>query len=1547
MLKKIKKINTDLTEYDETELDLSISEDIDFDNINNNNENDKDDDNTLTEVDDVDPDLVTKNTVVHVPISDNEQVKNILKQYDARYTNNPHFYTQLNKTLSVGIENVRDRPDIKVVSTPHLETLNEELFGEDQELINPFEIHEEDILAEEGEEGEGEEGEGEENQVEPAEEDMEIDEEEQDELDHYDSLIQARGIMEEEYHQKQENITQDIEKKEAAGQPIVDINAEQIKEALADFEDVLPKDAFNDPATTAEIMEEMQELYDPLADNADIVLPVDNPLARFDHLLNSPAHPLYGTALTRASEESRQYKEKVRRQAQEERAARESKRVYLTRKQTPVGIRFDPEYPPYYDLASERLLSYDPVLKRYTVDIEDSIKDHAREDQLFNDIFSKEEQELLAKHFTREEITSQLFSMPKDLLNDPLLFAKKFPALARDIDRSSEEFNERVSEHLSKLDTLEKDIKEIIATDGAMDVDQVDNLFNQESSAPLKIPTEQEFTEDKKSQFLEEQKEKEIKFFKRDMDEKFNQYLRALEDNENEYEEDILATAEAADYFTKFGKIQDPVPEELNFYGRDAYTKEQLRPYFFELSNRPTPQGKPSKPSNPTAHSLQGPLSSIPLGVEESLSPEENVDEAFNKKYEKYTQKQTFKLHKDAMYTFDPEMMKDYIQYKELAMPYQYTKLSEYMDNVELGIKNDPIDRVEQEREDIEDYFKLNSQQFAAKERKDEKRERLEKEYEGYGAAGSATGSSSSSRQQESKQQQEKQQESKQEGEEKEKEEKEEEDEEDEEENRQDDIAYDIDELDEDHQDVELFLDSDDEDDEEDDISIDESGDDRAGLTEYTDSTFNPTEYDSDYDTSADDYSEGESDVADYSGSENEDDDEYDEDEDDDSDEIEGDQSDYSNADKWNGLKKKSLIRGGDAEDTDDSDIDFDAIPHPDERDDQTLSQSQSEGFGDDTTESENLEQDMFWEIEDPKARLQAIKQFKRRDDISALTEDVTGPVASSSKSGSASTESSDLTEHVNMEGVEDLTEDDLTDNEVVYDTNAINANEHLSASSDVDYNDDDTDTEDLSEIPLSMREDLAPGDVLFLEDQAEITDSLFDDESGDDRTDFEDDAEFLDMDPKLLSNLKDSQEEKSMLIFNDKLYDKWGKEHKQKMASLTKEQIVEKLQAEYSKDLEEGQVGPNVKGLKYYQKIARNVLTPEEYQAYKQLKPSDFEENEDDLDDILDALDPNEITHYKEKPATATSSSSSSNTTTSSSSRSKSSRKSRKPSKYSEMEYDGEELPGSEELTDGALEYNTAAIGEDETIANYDEDDTLEDKYTLRPYEERELDNEGNEVEGVDFNFYNDKLNIKSARGLVQQENFYEEMELLDLMEGQYEQDFDYLRAEAEMYEKRNLKKLKLLEKRRKVAQEKKKAQMEHLKANPTVRLPYALPITQPAKEGVYKTVLAPPNSYVKLNPFTQPEDIKSKKVFDELINESYRALSSNPYYSVKQTKNSVEKIRKELSAANGNKKFRQHQLKHSKPVADPRLSKTQMLIHPDKLATFMPDYYAVEKEE
>ncbi|KAF2073060.1 hypothetical protein CYY_005615 [Polysphondylium violaceum] len=1523
---------TDLNaEEDYTETD-HIEE---FNNINNDQIADD-----LGDDADIDPDLLPKATVVHVPISESEQIKNILKQYDARYTNNPHFYTQLNKTLSADdTETARDVRNVNIVTTPYLETLNEELFGEDKELLNPFvkgteyeekdeaddndyqvqydNIEDADVELEEGDEDYAPE-EYDQNDMVDENDDMVLDAEDeelkQDKIEHINSLLQARTIMEDEYLQKQDAIYADIEKDESARQQIIDTNAQQLKEALADFEDLQPKNAFDDPAFAKQFLQDMGDLYDPLNPNAEITVPDFNPMAKFDHLLNSPTHPLYGTALTRASEESRQYKEKIRLQTQQDREARESRRVYLTKKQTPLSIKYNPEFPPYFDFATEKLLSYDPVLKRYTVDLQDSLRDHAQEEQLFNDIFSKEEQEVLSKHFTRQEITSQLFTIPKDLLNDPLLFEKKFPELANDVDRASEEFNEKISEHISQIDSLEKDIKEIIVSDGVFDVQQTDKLFKQPLDIDSKEIKESDVTDKVVEQFKQEKREKSLKSFNRDLDDRYNQYLSALEENQDDYEEDLIATAEAADFFVKYGKIQDPVPEELNFYGRDAYTKEQLRHYFFELSNRPTPKGKPAKPSNPTAHSLQGPLSRIPIDEESSQQEQEEVEQPIDKKYEKYTKKQTFKLHNDALYTFDPTMMKDYIQYKELAMPYQYTKIAEYMDNVELGIQNEKVNHVDQEREEIDEYFNINAEQIESKEEKREKRERLEKEYKN---AGAASGSSSSS----SNQQQQEKEQTNQQGEKEKGQEEEEGEEEGEEENRQDDIAYDIEDLDEEHQDIELFLDSESESDDSEDISIDESETDRKDVDYYnsdTDSTFAPTEYDSEYEGDVEEYEDDTDQESEYEGDADQDD----------SDQEQQDDQDYSSSDKWNGKLKKKLVRGGEI---DDSDADTFSNSEPANYNDAY------DAFGDESVLSEvketdefkikydedpKEENDMFWEIEDPKARLEAIKQFRRRDDMDQLTAGVSA--------GSDASESSDLTEHVNLEGVQD---EDLTvadGDATIYDTKVVNSDEELTLNSD-------TDTEDLSEIPESMKEELSPGDIKFLNDQAEMTDTLFDDESNDDRTDYEDDGEFLDLDPKFLDNVNQfDAEERTMVHYNTKLYDQWGKEHRQTMSSLTKEQIVEKLQAEYDRDLQDGVVGPNVHSIKYYQKVAKNVLSPEEYQAYKQLRPEDLENDDNDIEDILDALDPSDpsdLVHIKDKSESSVSSKNNKKSKSKSTTSSSDSSTSTKKTKHSEMEFD-------DEFTDNAPVYNTSAIHHHEVVAD-DERDLISN------YTDSEADNEGNEIKGVDFNFYNDQLNITSARGIVQQENFFEEMELLDIMEGQYEQDFDYLRAEAEMYEKRNMKKLKLLQKRRNIAKEKKKAQMEHLKANPIVRLPYSLPMTQPAKEGVFKTTLAPPNSYVKLNPFTQPEDIKNKKVYDNLINESYRALSSNPYYSVKQTKNSVEKIRKEISAANGNKKYRQHQLKHAKAVADPRLSKTSMLIHPDKLATFMPDYYAVEKEE
>ncbi|KAN0030809.1 hypothetical protein ACTA71_009454 [Dictyostelium dimigraforme] len=227
--------------------------------------------------------------------------------------------------------------------------------------------------------------------------------------------------------------------------------------------------------------------------------------------------------------------------------------------------------------------------------------------------------------------------------------------------------------------------------------------------------------------------------------------------------------------------------------------------------------------------------------------------------------------------------------------------------------------------------------------------------------------------------------------------------------------------------------------------------------------------------------------------------------------------------------------------------------------------------------------------------------------------------------------------------------------------------------------------------------------------------------------------------------------------------------------------------------------------------------------------------------------------------------------------------------------------------------------------------------------YNGLEIDSEGNVIQqsdesGFSIDVKEETFNITHPAGFQKLETVLEEMELLDLIQGTYEEDLDLLRAEADMYARRTSRKIKNLAKKREFAKQMKVKQMEALKSNPPVVQPYKITPLRPVGHNIYTNVLAPPNSYLRLNdPKYKPADEKRNK---EIIQESYRALSSNPFYGVKEANFAVKKINKELNAYEGYKKYRQYQLKNTKPTPSPILSKPTMLVEPDKLHEFNSFY-------
>ncbi|EGC36598.1 hypothetical protein DICPUDRAFT_150921 [Dictyostelium purpureum] len=246
---------------------------------------------------------------------------------------------------------------------------------------------------------------------------------------------------------------------------------------------------------------------------------------------------------------------------------------------------------------------------------------------------------------------------------------------------------------------------------------------------------------------------------------------------------------------------------------------------------------------------------------------------------------------------------------------------------------------------------------------------------------------------------------------------------------------------------------------------------------------------------------------------------------------------------------------------------------------------------------------------------------------------------------------------------------------------------------------------------------------------------------------------------------------------------------------------------------------------------------------------------------------------------------------------------------------------------------------------ASFDDIDVEEESESIDEYSELEYpeDYDHEDDRGLGFRFdeneneEEENADLIHPEGIQQFEDAVEEMELFELMEGTYEEDLDLLRAEADMYVKRNEKKMKVLAKRRAFAKQMRDKQLEQNKLNPPVKAPYVIPVL-PTGKNIYTSVLAPPNSYLKLQTIrNQPQN---KEAHKEIIQESYRALSSNAFYGVKEAEFAVKKIHRELGNAEGYKRYRQHSKKTTKPVPSPILSKPDLIVETEKLNDFNPLY-------
>ncbi|EFA76594.1 hypothetical protein PPL_10363 [Heterostelium album PN500] len=205
-------------------------------------------------------------------------------------------------------------------------------------------------------------------------------------------------------------------------------------------------------------------------------------------------------------------------------------------------------------------------------------------------------------------------------------------------------------------------------------------------------------------------------------------------------------------------------------------------------------------------------------------------------------------------------------------------------------------------------------------------------------------------------------------------------------------------------------------------------------------------------------------------------------------------------------------------------------------------------------------------------------------------------------------------------------------------------------------------------------------------------------------------------------------------------------------------------------------------------------------------------------------------------------------------------------------------------------------------------------------------------------------ETNIFNSRGLVELNDLAEEIVMADEVNGNsWKDDLQVLGLEADMYLRRNQKKMKVLAKRRERAAKYREATLAKNRENPAPPKPYQRQAL-PEGDNVYTTPMAP-NTFIRIKELTEDEGAEHKQLYGKIFAESNRTLSANGYYTHQTTKQSMTQLRQILASYKPHLKSRRQQLEDSTITKDPRFEKNKsIIVEPWQLPRHNPEYYSYD---
>ncbi|GAM22920.1 hypothetical protein SAMD00019534_060950 [Acytostelium subglobosum LB1] len=202
----------------------------------------------------------------------------------------------------------------------------------------------------------------------------------------------------------------------------------------------------------------------------------------------------------------------------------------------------------------------------------------------------------------------------------------------------------------------------------------------------------------------------------------------------------------------------------------------------------------------------------------------------------------------------------------------------------------------------------------------------------------------------------------------------------------------------------------------------------------------------------------------------------------------------------------------------------------------------------------------------------------------------------------------------------------------------------------------------------------------------------------------------------------------------------------------------------------------------------------------------------------------------------------------------------------------------------------------------------------------------------------------VDGAEGLVQFQDYVDNLYYHEqLYDTEWHEHLRVLGTDVDMYLRRNKKKMVALSKRRERAAKYRAETLKKNAANPVT--PVYKRQELPSGEYVFKSTHAP-NTFVRIKPFTE-EEIAPEHAdkFKQTLTESYRTLSGNGYYSRRDTKKTMEMIRRALASYKPHMNSRRLQLESSDITKDPRFEKQKnLIVEPWMLPRYNPEYYSGE---